>query len=231
MKPTAILTTMVFEEKRYTLEEIVSQLKQNFPDEAIRLDLLNHAPKFGNDIDEVDAIAVKVTDYCCDCLARMDEKYGLSFHAQPFTFLWMIDDGQMTAATPDGRRAGEPVAYSVSPMQGRDFNGMTSLMNSISKFPTTKTPGTTSAIVEADPMLFTDANIDCFVDMLLVSGQRGISNVQFNVTDAKTLMEAQKHPDKYRNLAVRVSGFSQKFVLLDKQLQDHIIGRTKHKCM
>ena len=227
----AAIKKLVYEEKRYTLQEIVHQMKNDFPNEAIRLDLLNHAPKFGNDIDAVDQIAAEIMDFCCSLLDQMDKKYGLSFHAQPFTFLWMLDDGRLTAASADGRKAGEPTAYSVSPMQGRDFNGFTALMNSISKLPTTRTPGSASAIVEADPLLFTDANLDLFVDILRVSAQKGLCNVQFNVTDADTLMEAQKHPDKYKNLAVRVSGFSQKFVLLSKELQDHIIGRTKHKCL
>ena len=68
-----------------------------------------------------------------------------------------------------------------------------------------------------------------FADALLAGAKKGLSNIQFNVVDADTLIDAQNHPDKYRNLAVRVSGFSQKFYLLDKSLQDHIIARTKHE--
>ena len=116
-------------------------------------------------------------------------------------------------------------------MQGRDFNGFTALLNSIAKLPTKRAPGTTSAIVEVDPKLFTDANIDRFVDILLAASERGLCNVQFNVVSAQTLLDAQKHPEKYNNLAVRVSGFSQKFNLLDRRMQDHIIGRTKHTCL
>ena len=143
----------------------------------------------------------------------------------------MIDYGANSAASPDGRRAGEPVAYSVSPMQGRDFNGLTAVLNSIAKFPTKRTPGTTSAIVEVDPKLFTDRNIGALTDILIASAGKGLSNVQFNTVDADTLLAAQKYPEKYNNLAVRVSGFSQKFNLLNPQLQDHIIGRTKHACL
>ena len=150
------------------------------------------------------------------------------FHAQPFTFLDMILHGANTAASPDGRKAGEPIAYSASPMQGRDFNGFTALINSLCALPTKKAPGTTSAIVEVDPKLFTDSNLDLFTDIMLAAAENGLSNVQFNTVDADTLIDAQKHPEKYNNLAVRVSGFSQKFNLLDKNLQNHIIGRTKH---
>lgn len=143
----------------------------------------------------------------------------------------MIEHGNVTAATPDGRRRGEPIAYSVSPMQGRDFNGLTAVLNSIAKFPTKRTPGTTSAIVEVDPKLFTDKNIDALTDILIAASAKGLSNVQFNIVDADTLIEAQKYPEKYNNLAVRVSGFSQKFNLLSPALQNHIIARTKHACL
>jgi autonomous glycyl radical cofactor GrcA len=76
--------------------------------------------------------------------------------------------------------------------------------------------------------LFTDSNLDIFTDIMLTAAEHGLGNVQFNIVDADTLIDAQKHPEKYNNLAVRVSGFSQKFNLLDKNLQNHIIGRTKH---
>lgn len=226
-----VLKKFVFTDRKYTLDYVVSQLKEDFPDELLRLEFLNKAPKFGNDIDEVDEIAVEITNVACDILEKMSVKYELSFHAQPFTYLWMVDHGKQTGASPDGRRKGEIIAYSVSPMQGRDFNGFTPLINSLCKLPTKRTPGTTSAIVEVDPKLFTDSKIDAFVDIMFAAGKKGLSNVQFNVVDADTLIDAQKYPEKYNNLAVRVSGFSQKFNLLSKELQDHIIGRTKHTCM
>ncbi len=222
---------LVFEEGKYTLDELVYQLKNDYPDERVRLDFLNNAPKFGNDVDEVDLLAAELINFGCDVLQKCTEKYGYSFHAQPFTYLWLIEHGQMTAATPDGRRKGENIAYSVSPMQGRDFNGLTAVFNSITKLPAYRTPGTTSAIVEVDPHLFTDRNLDTLTQMMLALAEKGLSNVQFNITDAKTLIDAKKHPQKYPNLAVRVSGFSQKFYLLDSDLQDHIIARTKHKCL
>jgi len=225
------LKTFVFDNPKYTFEEVVSQLKNDYPDETIRLYFLNKSPKYGNDLDEVDSIAVEITNYACDCLDELSEKYGFSFHAQLFTFIWMVNHGHNTAATPDGRHKGEIIAYSVSPMQGRDFNGLTALLNSLTKLPTKRIPGTASAIVEVDPKLFTDNNIDCFVAMLLTSAEKGLSNIQFNITDADTLIEAQKFPEKFKNLSVRVSGFSQKFNLVGKELQDHIIGRTKHKCL
>ena len=222
---------LVFDENRYTLEEVIYQIKNNYPDESVRLDFLNNAPKFGNDVDEVDFLAGEIINFGCDVLEELSQRYGYSFHAQPFTYKWLIEHGKFTGSTPDGRRMSENIAYSVSPMQGRDFSGLTAVFNSITKLPTNKTPGTTSAIIEIDPNLFTDRNLDVLAQMMLALAEKGLSNVQFNITDAETLMDAKKHPEKYPNLAVRVSGFSQKFYLLSENLQDHIIERTKHKCL
>ncbi len=227
----AVIKKFVYDEHRYTLEELRDILLADFPDEAVRMEFINKAPKFGNDIDEVDDYASDIINFSCDILERLSEEHGFSYHAQPFTFLWMVNHGRNSAASPDGRRKGEIIAYSVSPMQGRDFSGLTAVLNSISKLPTTRTPGTTSAIVEVDPKLFTDANIDMLTNILVACSRKGLSNVQFNTIDADTLIEAQKHPEKYNNLAVRVSGFSQKFNLISPELQNHIIGRTKHACL
>lgn len=227
----AVIKKFVFEEKRYSLPELKQILEADFPDEAVRLEFIHKSPKYGNDIDEVDQIAADILHFACDELEQLSQKYALSFHAQPFTFYWMLDHGRHSAASPDGRRKGEPIAYSCSSMQGRDFTGLTALFNSIAKLPAKRAPGTTSAIVEVDPKLFCDRNIDTMTDIFIAASQRGVCNVQFNVIDADTLIDAQKHPEHYSNLAVRVSGFSQKFNLLTPELQDHIIGRTKHTCL
>ena len=227
----AVIKKFVYDAKKYSLDRLKEILENDFPDEAVRAEFINKAPKYGNDDDSVDLIAADITNHACDVLDNLSKKYGLSFHAQPFTFLWMIDHGNHSAASPDGRRKGEPIAYSCSSMQGRDFNGLTALFNSISKLPGKRTPGTTSAIVELDPKLFCDDNIDILTQIFAAASARGLCNVQFNITDAETLMDAQKHPEHYNNLAVRVSGFSQKFNLLSPELQNHIIGRTKHTCL
>lgn len=227
----AVIKKFVYEDKKYTLAELKDILVNDYPDEAVRAEFINKAPKYGNDIDEVDNIAADIMDKACDYLDVMSEKYEISFHAQPFTFLWMIDHGNASAASPDGRHKGDIIAYSCSSMQGRDFNGLTALFNSIAKLPSKKAPGTTSAIVEVDPKLFCDRNIDTMTDILIAASNKGLCNVQFNIIDADTLIDAQKHPEKYNNLAVRVSGFSQKFNLLTPELQNHIIGRTKHQCL
>ncbi|MHB1151171.1 MAG: pyruvate formate lyase family protein [Eubacteriales bacterium] len=224
----AAVKTLVFGKKLYSMSDLLVQLEHNFPDEAVRLDFLRRSPKFGNDDDTADSIAAEILDFACDKTLEISKKCGTMFHPQPFSFLWMLEHGAATAATPDGRRRGEILAYSASPMQGRDASGLTALLNSLSCLPTKKTPGTTSAIVEIEPKLFEEENIDALTDIFIASASAGLCNVQFNTVSAETMLDAQLHPENHRNLAVRVSGFSQKFNLLSREIQDHIIARTKH---
>jgi pyruvate-formate lyase len=213
---------------KYTLDEVVEQMRLNFPDEPMRKEFMQVPPKYGNDIDRVDQQASWVLDHFCDVLKLKRSLWGQGFFAQPFTFLWHIDMGALTAATPDGRRAGEVFAYSLSPMQGRDKSGLTAVLNSIAKMPHARAAGSTSAIIEIDPQLFSAENMHLLVNFLQTAIAKGVGQLQFNVIDEQTLRMAQAEPEKYQNLAVRVSGFSQRFCLLSPELQEHIIARTKH---
>jgi pyruvate-formate lyase len=224
----AAIEVLVFEQDLLTLPELVAQMQENFPDEPLRQALLNRAPKFGNDDAVVDGLAARVFRAYCDLLRDMSQTFDIPFFAQPFTFLWLVEAGERTGATPDGRRRGENLAYSVSPMQGRDWKGLTALMNSLARLPQQLAAGSTSAIVETEPVLFAGENLDHLVALLQTAIQTGVGQLQFNVVNAETLLRAQAEPEKYRNLAVRVSGFSQRFCLLSKEIQDHIIARTKH---
>jgi formate C-acetyltransferase len=204
-------------------------LKTNFSDEFDHQQFLNRSSKYGNDRNRVDNYAVMVMEHYCTYLKGKRSDLGGKFYAQPFTFLWLVDAGQRTAASPDGRRSGENLAYSLSPMQGRDINGLTAMLNSLSKMPYLLAPGGSSAIIEVDPQLFEEKNIDLMVSILQTAIGKGVAQMQFNVITEDTLKEAQNNPELHQNLSVRVSGFSQRFCLLDKKIQDHIIARTKHK--
>ncbi len=224
----AALDYFVFQQRKYSMAEVIRQLQLNFPDEVLHREFITQAPKYGNDQDTVDQMAVRVFDQFCDALKTQKTHWGQGYFAQPFTFLWHIEMGEKTAATPDGRRNGEIMAYSLSPMQGRDHSGLTAVLNSLSKLPHARAAGCTSAIIEIDPTLFTQENLSLMVAFLRTAIMKGVGQVQFNVVGVDTLKKAQLEPEKYRNLAVRVSGFSQRFCLLSKELQDHIIARTKH---
>ena len=125
-----------------------------------------------------------------DLMQEVSETYQMPFFAQPFTFLWLVDAGQRTAATPDGRRKGENLAYSISPMQGRDFRGLSALINSLSKLPQHMAAGSTSAIVEAEPALWNEGNLEHLVTLLSTAIAKGVGQLQFNVVTAETLRKA-----------------------------------------
>ncbi len=224
----ASIQKFVFKDKKYTIAEFILFLKEDFPDEIIRQEILNFAPKYGNDDDRADVFAAEIMEHYCKILKKQKGILKGGFFAQPFTFIWMIEAGEKTAATPDGRRKGENLAYSVSPMQGRDFKGLTAVFNSLAKLPHNMAAGSTSAIIEVDPVLFNGENIEKMTSLLKTAIEKGVGQVQFNVVNEETLRKARENPDQYKNLSVRVSGFSQKFCLLDEKMQDHIIARTKH---
>ncbi|MFV0398985.1 MAG: pyruvate formate lyase family protein, partial [Oscillospiraceae bacterium] len=169
---------LVFRQNHYTMAELLWNLDNDWPDEAMRLDFVRKAPKFGNDIASVDSLAADLIETGCSYLDKLSAEYGYVFQAQPFTFLWMVEHGEATAATPDGRRDREILAYSVSPMQGRDSKGFTALINSLAALPTRLAAGTTSAIVEVEPQLFTERNIPVFAEILRAGMEKGLCNVQ-----------------------------------------------------
>jgi len=226
----AALDLAVFHEQRVRPDEMLQALRENFDGhEDLCLFLRNRLPKYGNDSPVPDKYAAQVSRQYCDLLGGFQTLCGDTFFCHLFTFTLMLPYGKMTAASPEGRRAGEPLAYSMSPVQGRDMEGLTAVIKSLGKIPHHLAAASSSAILEADPTLLEGASRESFVDLLATAVRMGIGQLQFNVVDAETLKAAQADPDRYRNLCVRVSGFSQQFRLLDKEMQDHIIARTKHR--
>jgi len=225
-----VLDQLVFKSKRVDRAELLEALRTNFADaEPLRQRLLRRCAKYGNDVADVDGLAARVAEDYCRLMNGLRTRFGGRFHVHLFSFVWHLDPcGAKTGALPDGRRAGEPLAYSISPMQGRDERGLTAVLNSLARMPHHLAAGSSSAIIEIDPALFEPDHIDRTVDIVTTAIERGVGQLQLNVVNAETLRRAQAKPDKYRNLCVRVSGFSQKFCLLDRQMQDHIIARTKH---
>lgn len=220
----------VFAEGTVTPAALQEALRTDFVDaEELRLVLKNRAPKYGNDHPLPDTLAAELVEQYCALMDRFTTPSGGRYFVHLFTFTLMIPSGKQTGATPDGRHAGEPLAYSVSPAQGRDREGLTAVLNSLARLPHHRVAASSSAIVEADPTLLDGPGRDAFVDLLLTAIRQGIGQLQFNVVNADTLRAAQQDPDRHRALCVRVSGFSQQFGLLDKEMQDHIIARTKHR--
>jgi len=155
---------------------------------------------------------------------------GGRYFVHLFSFLCNVMFGKMVGATPDGRKAGEPIAYSLSAQQGRDVKGITAALNSLAKLPHKEAAGASAAIIEIDPSLVAgEGGLKRFVSILKTAFNQGVGQLQFNIVTVERLKKAQEDPEKYGNIPVRVAGFSQMFKLVDKPTQDHIIARTKHK--
>lgn len=196
--------------------------------EYIRQLLINGAPKFGNDIDEVDYMVRDVALTYCQEVQKYTNPRGGTFQPGLYPVSANVSLGAITGASADGRLAEEPLADGVSPTSGRDTNGPTAAMNSVSKLDHHIASNGTllnqkfhpSAVSGEEGLRNLSALIRGYFD------QKGM-HVQFNVISREILMDAQKNPDKYKNLVVRVAGYSAHFVSLDKTIQEDIISRTE----
>lgn len=228
----AAVKTAVFEEQRISMEELLAALDGNFAGadgEAIRQMLIKRTPKFGNDDDRADDEAVfVVTDYAqavCDHQSTRGGRWVPSV----YNLTGNVGFGWRTGPTPDGRLGGELLNDNICPMQGRDLNGPTSVVKSLSKIDASQLPqGYVFNLKFAPNIVNNEQNLKKFVDFNRALNDYGIFHVQYNILDGETLIDAQKHPENHRDLLIRVSGYSAYFVELGKDVQDHLIHRTLH---
>jgi len=136
--------------------------------------------------------------------------------------------GKVVGATPDGRKAGEPLSEGVSPVQGADRKGATAVVKSVSKIDHAKTGGTLLNQKFAPQLLADEQGLDKLAHLIRTYFKLDGHHMQFNVINAEVLRDAQKHPEKYRDLMIRVAGYSDYFVDLSVELQNEIIKRTEH---
>jgi pyruvate formate-lyase/glycerol dehydratase family glycyl radical enzyme len=224
------LERLYFQERLASADELLRALEGNFQGyEDLRQALLHRAPKYGNDVPSVDGWAARVAQHYCETMGTFRTLRGGRFLVHLFSYTLMLRMGAALGATPDGRLAGTPLAYSVSAVQGRDAHGLTAMLMSLSRLPHHLAAASSSAIIEADPAFLEGEGRAKFVDLIQTAIRQGVGQMQWNVVSAETLRRAQAKPEAYRNLCVRVSGFSQQFILLDKEMQEHIIARTKHR--
>ena len=229
----AALKKLVYEQGRLSGGELAQTLADNFAGlrgEEIRQMLLHRAPKYGNDDDEVDLIAREVVDL----LAREAQKYrplrGGCFGLSTQSLSSNVPAGAQVGATPDGRRAGEPLADNNSPAPGSDLRGPTAALKSVAKFDHALLSNGTILNLKFHPSAFQgEERLRKFVAMLRTYFDLKGFQVQFNIISPEVLREAQRQPDKYRNLVVKVAGYSALFSSLDRKLQDQIIERTTHQ--
>jgi formate C-acetyltransferase len=222
---------LVFEEGKVGKEELLEALKANFEGaEGLRQMLLNGAEKYGNDKKDVDEIAAWVANDFIDLMDGYRSALGGRFHVHLFSFLQNVYFGRGLGATPDGRKAGEPIAYSLSAQQGRDEKGVTALLNTLAKLPHSRAAGASAAIIDLNPKLVDgEKGAKQMAQIVRSAIKMGVGQMQFNVVTVERLRQAQKDPERYGNIAVRVAGYSQMFKLLPAELQEHVISRTKHE--
>lgn len=192
------------------------------------LDLIAEVPKFGNDIDEVDMFARDAAYTYTKPLLEYKNPRGGIFQAGLYPVSANVPLGAQTGATPDGRLAGMPVADGVSPSAGKDVNGPTATANSVSMLDHGIASNGTLFNQKFHPSALSgDRGLDNFVSLIRTYFDRKGSHMQFNVVSRETLLDAQKHPENYKHLVVRVAGYSALFTTLSKSLQDDIIRRTE----
>ena len=192
------------------------------------LKLIEEVPKFGNDIPEVDAFARDVAYTYTEPLQNYKNPRGGSFQAGLYPVSANVPLGAQTGATPDGRLAYQPVADGVSPSAGKDVNGPTAAANSVSRLDHYIASNGTLFNQKFHPSALSGRNgLENFVGLIRSYFDQKGSHMQFNVVSRETLLDAQKHPEQYKHLVVRVSGYSALFTTLSKSLQDDIIRRTE----
>ena len=226
-----VLKKLVFGEQSITAAELLQALRDNYEGcEPLRQMLLKRAPKYGNDCPEVDQFASRITGDFIDLMDQMESPLDGRYFVHLFSFRCHLPFGKNVGATPDGRFAEEPLAYSVAAHQGRDVEGVTALLNSLARLPHDRAAGATAAIIELEPALVQGAEgVERLTQLAQSAVEMGVGQIQWNVVTAERLLQAQEDPERYGNLTVRVAGYSQMFRLVDRDLQDHIIARTKHR--
>jgi len=220
----------VFEDKTLTMEALLDALRLNFREqEALRLRLLNKTPFFGNDDDRADTIMQRVYDSLFNAIDGKPNTKGSSYHLNMLSTTCHIYFGKMLGATPNGRFAEKPISDGTSPSHGADRHGPTAVIKSLSKMDQIKSGGTLLNQRFLPSALGKDEDIVKLSHLIRTYFKLKGHHIQFNVVGTDTLKKAQTAPDDYRDLLVRVAGYSDYFVDLDEFHQEEIIARTEHE--
>jgi formate C-acetyltransferase len=220
----------VFELKTLTMDKMLTMLDANFAGfERERLNLLNKTPRYGNDDAAADDLLVRVFDAYFNAIDGRKNTRGGIYHINLLPTTCHIYFGSVTGATPDGRRAWSPLSEGISPVQGADRHGPTAVLKSAARMDHVRTGGTLLNQKFTPALLADEIGLDALVSLIRAYFKLDGHHIQFNVVDAGTLRKAQKNPEQYRDLIVRVAGYSDYFCDLSEALQEEIIARTEHQ--
>jgi pyruvate formate-lyase/glycerol dehydratase family glycyl radical enzyme len=221
---------LVFEQKKYTMDQILTAIDANWEGyDQIRADCLAQ-PKYGNDDDEADELMSELWSYATNVSMARKDIFGRHYIIYRQGSSVAAAAGKVTGALPNGRKAGEWLAdASLSPVQGMDRKGPTAVVNSVTKIDFSHMDGTLLNMKLCPSLLDKPAGMMKFKQLVQTYFDKGGQEIQFNILDKDMLMDAQKNPKNYRDLVVRVAGYSAFWVDLEKQVQDEIIRRTEHE--
>ena len=234
----AAIKKLVYEEKKVTRQQLWDALLDDFrspENQRIQQLLRDGAPKYGNDDDYVDRLVVEAYDSYLDEIRKYpNTRYqrgpiGGIRYGGTSSISANVGQGMGTMATPDGRNAYEPLAEGCSPAHNADKNGPTAVLKSVSKLPTEKITGGVLLNQKMTPQMLSTEENKQKLEMLIRAFFNRLHgyHVQYNIVSRETLLDAQKHPEKHKDLIVRVAGYSAFFNVLSKKTQDDIIGRTE----
>ena len=210
------------------MPRLMEALHANFEGyEDVRHLLLNQSPKYGNDNDYADNIMREIFQYYRACVTGRPNMRGGQYRVNMLPTTCHVYFGEVMEASPDGRLAHKPVSEGISPVQGSDTNGPTAVIRSAAKMDHISTGGTLLNQKLTPSSVAGEKGLNHMADLIRAYFNLDGHHIQFNVIDRKVLLEAQKHPEEYKDLIVRVAGYSDHFRNLSRALQDEIIDRTE----
>ena len=219
----------VFDKKNITMTQMLDALENNFEShEELRHDLIYETPKYGNNDDYADEQAKEIFNAFFEAIDNKPTVRGGKFRINLLPTTSHVYFGSVINAMPDGRKAGEPLSEGISPVQGADRKGPTGVILSTAKLDHLKTGGTLLNQKFSPSFFNTKEGITKFIKLIRTYFRMDGHHIQFNVVNADTLRKAQKEPEKYSDLIVRVAGYSDYFNDLGEELQNEIIKRTEH---
>jgi trans-4-hydroxy-L-proline dehydratase len=220
----------IFENKKMTIGEMLQALSSDFDGhEKTRLQFINKTPKYGNDDEVADKLMLDVFESFYDEVNGRWNTKGGKYRINLLPTTCHVYFGSVTGALPDGRKAWTPLSEGISPVQGADRKGPTAVFKSAAKMDHFRTGGTLLNQKFTPSLLESEKGVEIVMHLVRSYFTLGGHHVQFNVVSAEMLRDAQAHPEQYRDLIVRVAGYSDYFNDLGKILQDEIISRTEHQ--
>lgn len=224
----AAIRQMVFDDKAFTMEDLMQALGDDFEGhDWLHAMVTNRAPKYGNDDDTADTLMKQIFESYLGQVSGRPNTRGGTYRVNMLPTTCHVYFGEVMQATPNGRHAGKPLSEGISPTQGADTNGPTAVIRSAAKMDHLRTGGTLLNQKFTPSVVAGETGLARMADLVRAYFDLDGHHIQFNVIDRQTLIDAQNDPETYRDLIVRVAGYSDHFRNLSRALQDEIIARTE----